>query len=283
MKKVYFKDKDSLEKCLGYFVTQEDFVTHYCMRRIALIQYDDEKQYMVDIYVNYKKIKTIKGTEEEIPLVDEEPAADEELENNSNKDSETETETENPRTAEYLYFKTPAMMNEYSEQSVSITQYYKHYCKWISCGDKRNGNVIETDTSRCIVNVLSPNLNYMCACPIDCLTTAKPDMEKDLVSESTERTTRKKCLDDAANCICTDRNEQYGEPEDNFSIIANYWDTYLKGKEKVTAQDVANMMILFKIGRLTVTNGTYDTYVDIAGYAGCGAEILENEHKVNQE
>ena len=31
---------------------------------------------------------------------------------------------------------------------------------------------------------------------------------------------RRFILEDAIQCVCTDRNEQYGEPEDNFKVIA---------------------------------------------------------------
>ena len=36
-------------------------------------------------------------------------------------------------------------------------------------------------------------------------------------------TLREEILREAIKCVCTDRNEQYGEPEDNFSCIAEYW------------------------------------------------------------
>lgn len=106
----------------------------------------------------------------------------------------------------------------------------------------------------------------------------------DLFKNQTVQTkTRRQCLEDAVKCICSDRNNQYGEPEDNFKTIAEYWNTYLVNKKSLTAQDVANMMILFKLGRLTTNDGTYDTYVDIAGYAGCGSEILGNRNNKADE
>lgn len=44
---------------------------------------------------------------------------------------------------------------------------------------------------------------------------------------------RKECLEEAKKCVCTNRNNQYGEPEDNFKIISEYWNLYLKGKKSV--------------------------------------------------
>lgn len=79
----------------------------------------------------------------------------------------------------------------------------------------------------------------------------------------------------AKKCVCEDRNQSYGEPEDNFCRIARLWEAYLR--HPVSALDVANMMILFKVARVKGGNleGTYtvDSWVDIAGYAACGGEI----------
>lgn len=34
---------------------------------------------------------------------------------------------------------------------------------------------------------------------------------------------REMCLDEAKKCVCMDRNQQYGEPEQNFTVIAQLW------------------------------------------------------------
>lgn len=39
---------------------------------------------------------------------------------------------------------------------------------------------------------------------------------------------RETILSEVKKIICDDRNEQYGEPEDSFEKIADYWTTYLK-------------------------------------------------------
>lgn len=96
-------------------------------------------------------------------------------------------------------------------------------------------------------------------------------------------TTRERCLNDAKKCVCGNRNKQYGHPEDNFTLIADLWTTYLHEhmydpRCELQAADVANMMCLFKLGRITTSpsGGTYDSYVDLAGYAACGAEIISD-------
>lgn len=80
----------------------------------------------------------------------------------------------------------------------------------------------------------------------------------------------------AAECVCGSREEDYGSPEDNFAVIAALWTAYT-GTD-VTPKDVAMMMALLKIARAKAGSKP-DTYVDLAGYAACGAEISAREPK----
>ena len=92
--------------------------------------------------------------------------------------------------------------------------------------------------------------------------------------------TRKEILEVAEQCVCHDRNEQYGEPEDNFAVIAIFWQEYLYASTgeriAITPADVANMMVLFKVARVATATGNVsaDSFVDICGYAACGGEIM---------
>mgnify|MGYP000401586339 FL=1 len=72
-----------------------------------------------------------------------------------------------------------------------------------------------------------------------------------------------------------DREQDYGTPESNFATIASFWSDYLD--MNISAQQVADMMILMKISRIKNGGGTGDSYVDIAGYAACGNEILSKK------
>lgn len=83
--------------------------------------------------------------------------------------------------------------------------------------------------------------------------------------------TRKETLDRAEQCVCGQREGEYGTPEDNFGVIAKLWTTYLG--HNITPQDVAICMMLLKIARIKSGNATSDSFIDIAGYAACGAEI----------
>ena len=88
--------------------------------------------------------------------------------------------------------------------------------------------------------------------------------------------TRKQVLDTAATCVLQDRAAAYGAVEDNFNKIAYLWKSYLVGKHgndiNLRAEDVACMMILMKVARLEGNPTHMDSWVDIAGYAACGAE-----------
>lgn len=80
----------------------------------------------------------------------------------------------------------------------------------------------------------------------------------------------------AAECVCGSREEDYGSPEDNFSTIAGLWTAYIG--TNVTPKDVAMMMALLKIARAKAGSKP-DTYIDLAGYAACGAEISARDPK----
>lgn len=91
--------------------------------------------------------------------------------------------------------------------------------------------------------------------------------------------TREQILDEAKSIVCKDRNKQYGEPENNFGIIAELWNKYLSKKPGclIQAEDVAAMMMLFKVGRLISGGYKHDTLVDLIGYAACAEELESNQ------
>jgi len=82
----------------------------------------------------------------------------------------------------------------------------------------------------------------------------------------------------AAECVCGSREKDYGSPEDNFAVIAALWTAYT-GTD-IKPKDVAMMMALLKIARAKAGSKP-DTYIDLAGYAACGAEISAREPKRN--
>ena len=73
------------------------------------------------------------------------------------------------------------------------------------------------------------------------------------------------------------RQDDYGSPEDSFQNIANYWNAYFaqihdKREDGLTAEDVAIMMVLFKIARLG-HGYTRDSVVDMCGYSAIYANM----------
>lgn len=96
---------------------------------------------------------------------------------------------------------------------------------------------------------------------------------------------RAEILKAAERCVCGDREQDYGTPEDNFSTVAKMWEVYL-GKKCcslnaelcIVPEDVAAMLALLKIARIASGHAKDDNWVDLAGYAACGGEI-ESERK----
>lgn len=90
--------------------------------------------------------------------------------------------------------------------------------------------------------------------------------------------TRVDILHAAEKCVCGQREQDYSTPEDNFKAIAELWEAYLNKactrgvNVRVEAKDIAVMMALLKIARIAAGGGKADSWIDLAGYAACGAE-----------
>ena len=91
--------------------------------------------------------------------------------------------------------------------------------------------------------------------------------------------TRKRVLSEAERCVCGHRENQYGVPEDSFEMIGKIWTVYLDYATKIDAHDVAAMMALLKIARISENPQHMDSWVDGCGYFACGGEIAGKEAK----
>lgn len=91
--------------------------------------------------------------------------------------------------------------------------------------------------------------------------------------------TRKEVLEQAIKCVCGEREQEYGSPENSFNSIARLWTIYLQSAHgnvpALMPNDVAMMMVLLKVARAASSGEHDDNYVDIAGYAACAAEIMQ--------
>jgi hypothetical protein len=126
---------------------------------------------------------------------------------------------------------------------------------------------------------------------------AHPDTT-DALREVTERIKRRKALDDAPiefaeepvraatldeakRLICGDRNNQYGPPGKDFNRAAQALTSLGFGKEGrdgsgcevLDDHDVAVIMIVLKLSRIMWSSSKRDSWIDVAGYAACGAEV----------
>lgn len=91
---------------------------------------------------------------------------------------------------------------------------------------------------------------------------------------------REQVLATANTLVNGDRNEQYGDPKDDFGCTAQMMTAYLdrvyqrRGTRELQPHDVAVFQILVKISRLAETPDKLDSWVDILGYGACGADCV---------
>lgn len=103
------------------------------------------------------------------------------------------------------------------------------------------------------------------------LVDAPTDTPTDPDTPTDTPTTRAAIIDAAKKIVTGDREKQYGKPEDNFAVIAEFWTTYIG--HPISSEDVAIMMALLKIARIRSGNYKTDSFVDGVGYLSLAAEI----------
>ena len=103
---------------------------------------------------------------------------------------------------------------------------------------------------------------------------------------------RAEVLAAAKKCVCGEREQDYGTPEDNFTTIGLLWSVYLRAAHPelqkilpingIEAKDVAVMMSLLKVARIA-TGSSPDIFVDLAGYAACAGEIATRQTERSEQ
>lgn len=88
---------------------------------------------------------------------------------------------------------------------------------------------------------------------------------------------------EALDIINGERQDAYGNPEDSFETIADYWTTYIHQKMILACQrstefvinsrDVAVMMALLKVARIGNGTGHKDSYVDGCAYIALAGDM----------
>lgn len=101
--------------------------------------------------------------------------------------------------------------------------------------------------------------------------------------------TRAEILEAAGKCITGGRDEEYGEPEDSFDLIARLWEPYIRAVcvslgaiVEIREQDVAILMALLKIARAAVSDKP-DNFMDLAGYAACAGEAAQRRERRTED
>lgn len=99
---------------------------------------------------------------------------------------------------------------------------------------------------------------------------------------------RDEILERARVCVCNEREQDYGTPENNFTTIGLLWGVYLRAAHPelqtvmainhITPKDVATMMALLKVARIA-TGSSEDSFIDLAGYAACAGEVSATEER----
>ena len=117
-------------------------------------------------------------------------------------------------------------------------------------------------------------------CLLQCPDDAWEPKEEEAKADS-GKPTRESILEEAKRCVCGQREQDYGSPENNFKLIASLWEPYIKQRcvsedadISIEPEDVAMLMALLKIARICSGTGTQDSFVDCCGYMACGGEIV---------
>lgn len=152
--------------------------------------------------------------------------------------------------------------------------------KWLEF-DKAMRMIAELEVCQCVGTPIdcNPKCPYVAesvegtACYEKLMQDAAAFIKCHIGNQEKQPTTRKTILEAAEKCVCQDRQDTYGRPEDSFNAIADLWTAYLDAGREITPVDVANMMILLKVGRAKENPKHQDNWVDMAGYAACAGEI----------
>lgn len=91
---------------------------------------------------------------------------------------------------------------------------------------------------------------------------------------------RTEVLEAARHCVCGERQQDYGSPENNFANIAALWEAYTG--RSYTPVEVAVMLALLKVARIK-SGRKADNFVDLAGYAALAGELADLETAADQD
>lgn len=93
---------------------------------------------------------------------------------------------------------------------------------------------------------------------------------------------RSEILEAARCCVCGEREQDYGTPENNFETIGLLWGVYLRAAHPeyakvmpingITAKDARHYAGPAQVAASPPAPA--DSFIDLAGYAACAGEIV---------
>lgn len=107
----------------------------------------------------------------------------------------------------------------------------------------------------------------------------------DISAVSQDTSPRAGALDEAKALITGDRNNAYGPPWQDFARTAGALNAYgYQGPDgrPLESHDVAIFVMAIKMSRLMWTPTKRDSWVDTAGYAGCGYECALHDEEIKR-
>lgn len=105
----------------------------------------------------------------------------------------------------------------------------------------------------------------------------------DVDGDTSPNDNRSYVLRTAETHVNGERNIDYGDPISDFRTTAEFWQTYLRRTVEcrqslsLKPHDVAAMMILLKMSRISWSPEVEDHWIDAAGYAACGYDCTERQ------
>lgn len=184
------------------------------------------------------------------------------------------------RTVQNVLNKVDAILNDKPHLSAACAL-------WCALNDDKPGDACSGEYRKCMFDSIISMDRLSSQEKREQKEQEKAQMKAEEQETKDTKSIRQEVLQAAIETVCHDREDQYGNPENNFEAIANFWNVYLNTKHGlaennklvkfIEADDVAAMMMLLKIARIATGAPKRDNWVDSAGYAGCGAEIQESK------
>lgn len=86
----------------------------------------------------------------------------------------------------------------------------------------------------------------------------------------------------ANHLACARRNGEDVTPKEMYEAIAHLWRGYWCETVEFSAQDVAAMLLLVRVSKISLAAGSATTWAEIAEYAAYGGEIAPQDKEAKR-